>query len=51
MSIACASVSLREPRTARFNRSSSSTERYVDEYITLSEARKPRACVLFQLTR
>ena len=51
MSIAFGSVSLRAPRIARLARSSSSTDRYVDEYMTVSEARKPRACLLFQLTR
>ena len=39
MSIACASVALRVPRIARLKRSSSNTDRYVDEYVTLSDAR------------
>ena len=50
-SIAFGSVSLRAPRIARLAPSSSSTDRYVDEYMTVSEARKPRACLLFQLIR
>jgi hypothetical protein len=50
-SIAFGSVALRDPRMIFLSPSSSRTDRYVDEYVTVSEARKPRACLLFQLTR
>jgi hypothetical protein len=50
-SINCGSVSFLGPAIPAFTRSSSSTERYVDEYAFASADRYPRACLLFQLTR